>query len=242
VTWRFAVALATSVFLVGSTHTFAQQRAEFPVRPAVDSLTADSLAPAGEERGGSLARSTVSVWGAGSVQSGEVIGTMPRGWFGLVGIRYHRLLIPRTEFASHDGPTLTYTADVVPMASVVIPEGTPPGAPAPDIQSVAETGLSTAGVGGYPLGLRVGFRPSSPIRPFIAGHTGFFYLFEPVPDERGRHVNFAVGVGGGVTISFAHRITLTLGYRYHHLSNGFRGSINPGLDANLLYLGVGLSP
>jgi opacity protein-like surface antigen len=107
---------------------------------------------------------------------------------------------------------------------------------------VKETGLSTTGIGVYPIGLRVGVRPSAALRPFLAGHTGLFYFWSPVPDERGRQLNFAAGVGAGIQISLSTRAILTLGYRYHHLSNGFRGSINPGLDANLLYLGLAVAP
>jgi opacity protein-like surface antigen len=181
------------------------------------------------------------VWAAGSVHPGGVLGTLQDGWFGLVGVRYHRLLLPvrRPNVPPADGPTLTYTADAIPVARVRVPKGTPPNTHASSIRSVTEEGLSTYGFGLYPLGLRVGFRPSSALRPFVAGHTGLFYLFDAMPDERGRHTNFAVGIGGGVEISLGRRATLTLGYRYHHLSNGFRGRINPGLDANLLYVDLG---
>jgi opacity protein-like surface antigen len=178
------------------------------------------------------------------VQSGGVLGKISGGRVGLLGIRYQRRLIPRSTErpARHDGPTLTYTADVVPLATVSIPKGAGSGTSVSDIESVKEAGLSTFGVGAYPLGLRVGVRPSAVVRPFLAGHTGVFYFGDPVPDERGRQTNFAAGVGAGVQIPLARRTILTLGYRYHHLSNGFRGSINPGLDANVLYIGLGVAP
>jgi hypothetical protein len=48
-------------------------------------------------------------------------------------------------------------------------------------------------------------------------------------------------VGAGLRLVLTTRTTLTVGYRYHHLSNGFRGKINPGVDANLVYLGVSLA-
>jgi opacity protein-like surface antigen len=49
-------------------------------------------------------------------------------------------------------------------------------------------------------------------------------------------------VGAGVRVVLTPTLTLTAGYRYHHLSNGFRGQINPGVDANLFRLGVTVSP
>jgi opacity protein-like surface antigen len=178
------------------------------------------------------------------VGGGGVLGTIPDGWVGLVGLRYHRLLVPGRYPAPASGTavTLTYTADLVPFASVRIPKGSPPPTQSAGIRSVTEHGLSTRGVGAYPLGLRVAAFPTAALRPFVAGHTGLFYLLDALPDERGRRTNFAVGVGVGLKVALSPRTTLTLGYRYHHLSNGFRGRINPGLDANLLYLGIDTAP
>ena len=244
-TWRLVVAVAAVVlFNCGPARAVVQPDPSFPVPLHDDSSTTDSIEVRSEKPRSHLSRASISVWGARSIHPGGIIGTIPRGRVGFVGIRYQRLLIPTANenLAAHEAPTLTYTADAIPFATISIPKGTPPGTPSPAIQSVAETGLSTVGVGVYPVGLRVGFRPSDALRPFIDGHTGLFYFFEPVPDERGRQMNFAAGVGGGVDISLNRRTTLTLGYRYHHLSNGFRGSINPGLDANLLYVGIGLVP
>jgi opacity protein-like surface antigen len=169
-----------------------------------------------------------------------VLGKLPGGRLDLLGIRYTRTLIPKADQSASrsDGPSLTYTADLIPVARLHVPEDAMPdlffrGAP-PE-----ESALSTYGVGAYPLGLRVTFRVRRRVRPFVASHTGGLYFFEPLPDPRGRQFNFAVGVGAGVQVALLRRLSLTLGYRYHHLSNGFRGPINPGLDANLLYLSVG---
>ena len=241
-TWRLIAALAPVLLLwsLGGARGFAQQaRSRPPV--AAPSAAATRAAPEPPSR---LSRTRLSVWAAGSVHPGGILGTLRDGWLGLVGLRYHRLLVPgrRARLATHDAATLTYTADLVPLARVTIPEGTPPAARSPGVRSVTESGLQTWGMGVYPLGLRIGFRPSSPLRPFVAGHTGLVHLFDAMPDERGRRLNFAVGVGAGVEIVLPRHTTLTLGYRYHHLSNGFRGRINPGLDANLLYVGVGMAP
>ena len=243
-TWRLVVGLATILLILPAAS------ATPPVPPAVDvvvsdtSTTADSVdlqAPVPASR---LSLSRFSVWAAGSVSPGGVLGSLQNGWFGLVGLRYHRLLIPhqRRHLATHDAATLTYTADLVPLARVTIPKGTPPMARSLRTRSVTDRGLQTRGLGVYPIGLRVGFRPTRILRPFISGHTGLLYLFDALPDERGRRLNFAAGVGVGLEIAITRRTTVTLGYRYHHLSNGFRGRINPGFDANLLYVGIGRTP
>lgn len=188
----------------------------------------------------SSSRTELGAWVARTLSAGSVLGSLPGGRLNLLGLRYARRLIPTDEQTASrsDGPSLTYTADLIPVAGLHIPKDA-----TPDLfflgNNPEERALSTNGVGAYPLGLRVTFRFRERVRPFVAGHTGGLYFSEPVPDPRGRRFNFAAGIGAGVQVTLPRRLSLTLGYRYHHLSNGFRGSINPGLDANLLYLLVG---
>ena len=158
----------------------------------------------------------------------------------MVGIRYHRLLLPAPGRSpdTYNAPTLTYTADLVPAVGLHIPRDAAPGAFFPN-GSQTGTALTTNGIGFYPMGLRVQGAATPHVHPFLDGHTGFLYFFDPVPNNQGRSFNFAAALGGGVSVTLSGRFFLTLGYRYHHLSNGFRGSINPGLDAHLLYVGLG---
>lgn len=185
-------------------------------------------------------RSHVSVWGAYSAAGGSILGKIPNSRMRVLGIRYHRLLLPTARQArdAYTAPTLTYTADLVPAVGLHIPRDAAPGTFFPT-GSQTGTKLTTNGIGLYPMGLRVAFSPRSRLHPFVDGHTGFLYFFDPVPDERGRSFNFAAALGGGVSVTLSGRWALRLGYRYHHLSNGFRGSINPGLDVHLLYFGLG---
>jgi len=184
-------------------------------------------------------RTRISAWYAHSISSGSVLGKIPRGRLRILGVRYQRLLLPTAQQADSDyrAPSLWFTADLA-ATGVHIPA---PATPDPFFQEdpTRNDALSTRGLGTYPLGLRLEFRNRQGLRPFIAGHTGMFYFLDAVPDERGHRVNFAAGLGGGARIALTTHTVLTFGYRYHHLSNGFRGSINPGFDANVLYLGVG---
>jgi hypothetical protein len=38
----------------------------------------------------------------------------------------------------------------------------------------------------------------------------------------------------------ASRRSFTIGYKYHHLSNAETGTINPGIDSNIIYLGFSI--
>lgn len=198
-------------------------------------LSPDTTAPAV-----SPVRAHVGVWYARSLAGGSVLGSIPAATLQLVGIRYRRRLLPRAE-QPRDGagtPTLTYTADLLPFAALHIPGS---AIPAPYYADASAPGpaLRTSGAGGYPVGLRVEWRWAPWLRPFLDGQTGMLYFRDRIPDGRGRRLHFAAALGGGLHLRLASTLLLTVGYRYHHLSNGFRGSINPGLDANLLYVGLG---
>jgi len=161
----------------------------------------------------------------------------------MIGLRYHRLLVPPPPDPATHGPTLTYTVDIFPAFFVSIPPKTvsvpPSGRPSNDAEtSVYQQGLDTYGVGASPAGLRVTFRTANRVQPFVAGSTGLLYFVDALPNERGKHLSFMFDVGAGVQVVLTSNLILTAGYRYLHLSNGFRGQINPGIDANLLYLGV----
>lgn len=185
----------------------------------------------------------LSLWFGGSLEPGRIIGKMAEGRFALLGLRYHRRLFREPSESPSDKVTLTYTADFFPAAFLSIPPHTIPASHlAPGKEIVWQSGLRTYGLGANPLGIRINHRATDRLQPFIAGSAGFIYFFLPIPDQRGMNLNFTVDAGLGVQVVLTSTTTLTLGYRYHHLSNGFRGKINPGVDANLLYLGVTLVP
>lgn len=241
--WRFAVVLSTAVLCIGCLR--ASPRLFSPPASAEKS----SLHAPSDSQDTRPDRppfpwsspSRVGLWYGRSALSGGVLGNIPSGTIRLLGIQYQRRLLPTSARSPSQQPalTLSYTVDAIPVASVHIPKEAAPDAyftGGPSGQS-----LSTRGLGMYPVGLQMGFRPASAVRPFVTGHTGLMYFLAPVPDARGKQLNFAAGIGGGVEVVLPHRTSLTLAYRYHHLSNGFRGSINPGLDANMLYFGVGIA-
>ncbi len=63
------------------------------------------------------------------------------------------------------------------------------------------------------------------------------YFKKPFPDERGVPFNFTLELGGGIEIIILENISLTAGYKYHHMSNGQFGEVNPGVDSNIFYTG-----
>lgn len=190
-----------------------------------------------------LSTNRLSVWGGRSFATGGPIGNIQQAQLGMLGLRYERLLLPRPPHTpkSVNGPTLTYTVDVFPVlrlsASSESIDPTSPDHP----PAVREEDVETSGTGVNPAGLRLTFRAAKRIQPFLMGSAGLLYFGQPVPSERGKQVNFVFDVGAGIQAVLSPTLLLSAGYRYYHLSNGFRGRINPGVDANLFYFGVSFS-
>lgn len=162
-------------------------------------------------------------------------GRTPEARLGLIALRVqHPLGVParNAPLRVHYVATLTPTLLLSIPASAIPPRKrteTPPDG-LPDFRGT--------GVGIAPVGLQVNYRLHRAVQPYLRMTTGVAYFFSAVPDVRGKHLNFTLEIGAGVQSALTDRILLTLGYRYHHLSNGFRGDINPGVDSHLLHVGL----
>jgi hypothetical protein len=176
----------------------------------------------------------IDIWIGHSMATGGVIGKIRDSSFDLFGVRYRQTMAQ----IGVGGPTLAYTGGVV-GADLRIPRSARPALP----DSTRPTSdFRALGLGLTPVGLELAGSAAARFRPFASGHTGFIYFFAPVPDRQGKSVNFTASVGIGLRVRVVDASMLTVGYRYHHTSNGFRGQINPGVDANLLYVGITLFP
>ena len=95
-----------------------------------------------------------------------------------------------------------------------------------------------SGFGGTPLGFQFNFRRDQLVQPFLKTSTGFMLFEKQFPDNRGTKFNFTLELGGGIEFATGDNISITLGYKYHHMSNFFIGQINPGVDSNIFYTGI----
>ena len=197
----------------------------------VASLSETGEAPVAQQRGVygmERAANEYGVWGGGSFSAPTLIGTTERVRLGLVAFRYARVL------ARGENLALKYTLDAVPVASMSFPsfETTAAGT-----RGVRKT---ITGAGLSPVGFQLNFRRRERVQPFAQGSGGFLYFGERVPDARGAQFNFTADFGGGVQWKTGARRAWTLGYRYHHVSNGYRADVNPGFDSNLFYVGFSI--
>lgn len=97
---------------------------------------------------------------------------------------------------------------------------------------------SLSGFGVSPVGLQLNFLSERTFQPFINISTGLMHMDKPFPDNRGKKLNFTFNAGGGVEMFLFPSVSLSLGVRYHHLSNGERGEVNPGIDSNFYYTSI----
>ena len=203
-----------------------------------DSRRADAWVVVGAQRAGGafgLEKSVneFGVWGGGSFSSPTLIGKTQETRLAILGLRYARVV------ARGDNLALKYTIDAMPVAFLSYPTvelvETPPAG-----TTARKRRKTITGAGLSPVGFQLNFRRRERVQPFAQASGGFLYFGERVPDERGAQFNFTADFGGGVQWKTGARRAWTLGYRYQHISNGYRADANPGFDSNLLYVGFSI--
>jgi len=148
-------------------------------------------------------------------------GKIPKATLSIYTLRYNRKLV--TYNKEH---LLEYTAETNLAANYTISN------------TIRYQAGSYSGFGIAPLGFQFNFNQHDAVQLFLKSSTGFMYFKKPFPDNRGVQFNFTLELGAGVEIMVLDNISLSVGYKYHHLSNGQQGEINPGVDSNIFYTGV----
>lgn len=93
-----------------------------------------------------------------------------------------------------------------------------------------------------PIGFMADFGRRHEVYPFLQTNEGIIASSEPIPINvsGASGLNFLIDVGGGVRIKAGRRGTITLGYKFLHISNGFTTPVNPGVDNNVFYAGFSI--
>jgi Lipid A 3-O-deacylase (PagL) len=222
-----------------ATRTIKGHRA-WPLQIFTCAIIVSSLTPpplnAQSHRSGSAPpradRNRFSVWSGFSFDSRGPLGAVADRHFFVGAVRYRRLLVETRRFRFH------LAADAVPFAFVtgnfdsdafVFPQDT--------VLRVGPGHQSTVyGFGISPLGFEASPWRASWFEIVTDATGGFLSFSRAVPFRNARRFNFTFEIGAGLRLTALRRLDLTVGYRLHHLSNAGTGPINPGLDANLLYV------
>jgi len=150
--------------------------------------------------------------------------------FFIAAFRYGRTL------AANNSLALQYTLDAVPVAvaSGTIVSRTMVG-------GVTTFRRETAYGGGItPLGLQLDFRNGSKVHPFAHVNGGLLWFNKSVPIEDAGSFAYVGEAGGGVRIFTSERRAVSLGVRFHHISNGDRQGSNRGLNQFVIYAGFSI--
>ncbi len=178
-----------------------------------------------------LARGTneVSVWGGFSPNSPRNIGVTGDRKLFTLNLQYDRVLFTTGDVA------WKYMGEVVPVALIT---------QHPETLRLPSGGTLTLGsnktvygAGITPLGAQCNFLRTRKVQPFLSANGGLLYFTDQVPVVNSSQFNFTFSFGAGVQIFRGNRNALTLGYRYHHISNDETAPRNPGVDSNLFYVG-----
>ncbi len=188
--------------------------------------------------GRSLDRGTneLGFWTGYSPNNPTLIGiTTDRPFFEL-NFQYARVLVARDNWA------LKYMVEMVPVAIISQPRQVNVVQGNAVVQvDAAGTKRTIYGGGASPIGLQVNFRRHRMFQPYINGTAGVLYFAEQVPVSGSSQFNFGVGWGAGVQIWHRENRSVSIGYKFHHISNANAADRNPGADSNLLYAGYSWS-
>jgi lipid A 3-O-deacylase PagL len=181
----------------------------------------------------------LGAWVGASFSSpvGTRLGLTPDRRLFLVALRAQYLLAAAGPVA------LAATVDVFPLAVVtnnpkwylVINPHTPTG---PRSDRVESGRSAVIGTGISPIGLQVYTASTRGIRFYLGGSGGGLWFAREVPVPDARRFNYVFEVGAGAEIPIRTRYRVVAGYKFHHLSNARTAPQNPGLDGNVVYLGV----
>lgn len=84
-----------------------------------------------------------------------------------------------------------------------------------------------------PLGLQFHFFNRYRWQPELTGQAGFMVSPRDLPVFNSSQFNFTFQFGAGLEHYFADRRSVMLEYRYHHFSNNYTGTYNPGTDSGI---------
>ena len=140
------------------------------------------------------------------------------------------------------GFTLAYAPEVVPLL-LVSDNPTYHIVRRPDVPEMFQereidgTG-HVAGFGGSPIGFEGRLHVGSRLRLYTATAAGFLMFTRNTPDPYARRFNYSFEFGGGLDYRLPNAWIVRVGYKFHHFSNANSALSNPGVDAEVVMIGL----
>lgn len=174
-------------------------------------------------------------WAGGSFKATTIFGGLTEAEasdrkFFVAAFRYGRTLV------ANDSLALQYTLDAIPIAVAsgnIVSSTTVGGVTTFERETAYGAGLT-------PLGLQLDFANGSRVHPFVHVNGGFLVFNQSVPLPDAGSFALVGETGGGVRIFTSERRAVTLGVKFHHISNGDRLGSNRGLNQFVIYGGFSI--
>lgn len=214
---------------VAKSEAATERAASEPVSPSAQSTSSDS--PYRLKRGDN----EFGFWGGGAFTATTIFGGLTdaeadeRG-FVIAAFRYGRTL------AANKSMALQYTLDAIPLA---VATGNVESSTTVAGVTTFRRG-SAYGAGVTPLGLQLDFANGSRVKPFIHLNGGLLVFNESVPLPDAGKLALVGETGAGLRIFTSERRAVSLGVRFHHISNGDRAGANRGLNQFIVYAGFSI--
>lgn len=137
---------------------------------------------------------------------------------------------------AHYGPFLIQTGPIERAChSTTFVEASNSDQPKQTIVDTVTCGTRWTYLGGVsPLGQEVVFLPKSRIQPYALGNAGIVVATRDVPSDYSSAFNFTFEFGVGMRLLPTPTRGVSIDYRIRHLSNGYLGFNNPGIDNQIL--------
>lgn len=164
-----------------------------------------------------------SVWGGYSANSIKFLGKTGQSQTQIFAFGFQK---PIKSYAPEKpNRTLWYTADIIPYIQFDYPK-----------RDENSRRVSRSGFGISPVGFSLTNSISNWYSPYIQTTGGIIYMEDNFPTDNARSLNFTFDITIANSFTIDNFAIISIGYKYHHISNAQTGEENPGLDSNFLFL------
>ncbi|HET9400660.1 MAG TPA: acyloxyacyl hydrolase [Candidatus Acidoferrales bacterium] len=87
-----------------------------------------------------------------------------------------------------------------------------------------------------PLGFKFNFRPRHRVQPVFTAIGGFLRSTRDIPVENVSDFNFDFEFGVGIEAYVSNTRSLRVSWSFHHISDAYISSLNPGIDQGLIQI------
>ncbi len=97
------------------------------------------------------------------------------------------------------------------------------------------------GFGLSPFGLGIHKHVFKKFNYTLYSYGGIILIDKRFPTDKGRRLNYTFSLSADAVYRLTNLFSLSLGYKFHHISNAQTGKENPGLDSNFITISLIIS-